>query len=86
VARWAKGAGLKRGDVIAVMMENKPECLFMWTGLAKMGAVRPRATGARALTRMQVAALINNNLRGKPLMHCIRVCSAKVRRSRARTR
>lgn len=59
VARWAKSIGLKKGDVIAVMMENKPECLFMWTGLAKIGAV---------------AALINNNLRGKPLMHCIKVC------------
>jgi len=47
VARWAKGVGLKRGDVIAVMMENKPECLFMWTGLAKMGAVRCRSLVAQ---------------------------------------
>jgi acyl-CoA synthetase (AMP-forming)/AMP-acid ligase II len=62
VARWARDQGLKRGDVVAVMMENKPECLFTWTGLAKIGAV---------------AALINNNLRGKPLIHCIRVCGAK---------
>jgi acyl-CoA synthetase (AMP-forming)/AMP-acid ligase II len=63
VARWARStANLKRGDVVAVMLENKPECLFIWTGFAKVGVV---------------AALINNNLRQKPLMHCIKVCSAK---------
>jgi acyl-CoA synthetase (AMP-forming)/AMP-acid ligase II len=62
VARWAQSIGIKRGDIVAVMMENKPECLFTWTGLAKVGAV---------------AALINNNLRGKPLLHCIKVCNAK---------
>ena len=62
VARWARDQGMKRGDVVAVMVENKPEALFIWTGLAKIGAV---------------AALINNNLRSKPLIHCIRVCGAK---------
>ncbi|KAH9258693.1 hypothetical protein BASA81_003195 [Batrachochytrium salamandrivorans] len=62
VARWATSIGLKRGDVVALMMENRPECLFLWTGLAKIGAV---------------AALINNNLRAKPLLHCIKVCNAK---------
>ena len=63
VGRWAHSVGLKRGDVVALMMENKPEYLFIWTGLAKIGAV---------------AALINNNLREKPLVHCISVCKAKM--------
>lgn len=62
VARWAKSIGLKKGDVVAVMMENKPEHLFTTLGLAKLGVV---------------GALINHNLREKPLLHCIRVCKAK---------
>jgi len=63
VARWAQSVGVKRGDVVALMMENKPESLFVSTGLAKIGAV---------------AALINNNLRAKPLLHCIKVSHAKI--------
>lgn len=37
-------------------MENRPEVVFYWLGLAKIGAV---------------GALINHNLRDKSLLHCI---------------
>ena len=32
VAHWARERGLRRGDVVALLMENRPEYLFVWTG------------------------------------------------------
>lgn len=61
VARWAKGAGIGRGDVVALLMENRPEYVATWLGLLKVGAV---------------AALINANLRGAPLAHSIAIAGA----------
>ena len=37
LANWALGEGLERGDVVALMMRNRPEYLFSWLGLAKIG-------------------------------------------------
>lgn len=54
--------GLKRGDVVCVFMPNCGEYVFTWLGMAKVGAV---------------SALINSNLRHKPLLHCIQVAKAK---------
>ena len=62
VARWAQKVGIKKGDVVAIYMENRPEYMFAWTGLAKIGAV---------------GALINTNLRNKPFLHCLGVANAK---------
>src|SRR6187549_135859 len=39
VAHWAHAQGVRRGDVVALLMENRPEYLFAWIGLAKIGAV-----------------------------------------------
>ncbi len=50
--------GVNRGDVVSVMMENRIEFLALLIGLNKIGAT---------------AALINTNLRGAPLVHCISV-------------
>jgi fatty-acyl-CoA synthase len=61
-ARWAQTQGLKKGDVVALLMENRPEYLFAWTGLVKIGVV---------------AALINTNLKEKALAHSIAVAEAK---------
>jgi len=61
-ARWAQGQGVGKGDVVALLMENRPEYLFAWLGLLKLGAV---------------VALINTNLRGSPLAHCISIAGAK---------
>ncbi|MEX2249281.1 MAG: AMP-binding protein, partial [Parvibaculum sp.] len=60
-ARWAKDQGLGRGDVIALMMENRPEYLVAWLGIIKAGAT---------------AALINTNLTKGPLAHCLNISNA----------
>ncbi|XP_034828224.1 long-chain fatty acid transport protein 4-like [Maniola hyperantus] len=54
--------GLKRGDVVCVFMPNCAEYVCTWLGMAKLGAV---------------SALINSNLRHRPLLHCIQVAKAK---------
>jgi hypothetical protein len=61
VANWARGVGLGKGSVVALLMENRPEYIFTWLGLAKVGCA---------------AALINNGLRGKSLVHCISIAGA----------
>lgn len=62
IARWAVRNGIGRGDVVALLMENRPEYIVTWLGLLKAGAV---------------AALINTNLRGVPLAHSISIAEAK---------
>jgi fatty-acyl-CoA synthase len=62
VARWARGQGVGRGDVVALLMENRPEYVTTWLGLAKLGAT---------------VALLNTNLTGAPLAHSLRVSGAK---------
>ncbi|XP_037297678.1 long-chain fatty acid transport protein 4 [Manduca sexta] len=54
--------GLRRGDVVCVFMPNCGEYVWTWLAMAKLGAV---------------SALINSNLRHKPLLHCIQVAKAK---------
>lgn len=54
--------GLVRGDVCALAMENRPEFFFAWFGMAKLGVV---------------AALINHNATGAPLMHALETTDAK---------
>lgn len=60
-ANWLLSLGLKRGDVVALLMENRPEFLIAWLGIVKMGGT---------------AALINSNLIGHPLAHCINISNA----------
>ena len=62
VARWAQAQGVARGDVVALLMENRPEFVVHWLGLAKLGAV---------------TALINTNLSGRPLAHSLTVSGAR---------
>jgi fatty-acyl-CoA synthase len=62
VAHWAHGQGIGQGDVVALLMENRPEYLSAWLGLLKVGAT---------------AALINTNLRGAPLAHSISIAGAR---------
>jgi fatty-acyl-CoA synthase len=61
-ANWAMDLGIKRGEVVALLMENRPEFLFAWIGMAKFGAV---------------TALINSNLTGQPLAHSLRISEAR---------
>jgi fatty-acyl-CoA synthase len=57
VAHWALARGIGQGSVLGLLMENRPEYLATWLGLAKVGAV---------------SALLNTNLRGPALAHSLR--------------
>ncbi|HXM00429.1 MAG TPA: AMP-binding protein, partial [Rhizomicrobium sp.] len=61
-AHWANAQGIGRGDVVALLMENRPEYLFAWLGLLKVGAT---------------IALVNTNLRGQALAHSIAIVGAR---------
>ncbi len=56
VAHWALAQGLRSGDVVALLMGNRPEYLAVWIGLAKLGVT---------------TALLNTHLTGKALAHCV---------------
>ena len=57
VAHWAvEVAKLPLGETVALMAFNSPKFVGLWLGLAKAGCR---------------AALINTNLSGKPLAHCL---------------
>jgi fatty-acyl-CoA synthase len=55
-ARWALAQGLTKGDVVALLMPNRPEYYAIWLGLARAGAT---------------VALLNVNLTGRSLAYCI---------------
>jgi fatty-acyl-CoA synthase len=61
VAAWARSVGLGPGDTVALLMENRPEFIMAWLGLAKAGVC---------------SALINTNLTGQPLIHALDVSGA----------
>ena len=61
-ANFLKDQGVTRGDTVSVIMENRIEFLATIIGLNKIGAV---------------GALINTNLTGRPLTHCITVTESK---------
>ena len=61
-AHWALSLQIKRGDVVALFMENRPEYVIAWYGLIKIGAV---------------IAWINTNLRGQALAHSITIAKAR---------
>ncbi|TNF87189.1 MAG: hypothetical protein EP301_07200, partial [Gammaproteobacteria bacterium] len=62
LAHTLSESGLQRGDTASVVMENRIEFLATIVALNKLGAV---------------GALINTNLRGRQLIHCITVTDSK---------
>lgn len=62
IANYFYEAGIRQGNVVAIFMENHPNLVFYWLGLAKIGAV---------------GALVNYNLRDKPLLHCLEAANAQ---------
>ena len=48
--------GLKKGDVVVVLMNNRPDILFIIVAMSKIGTI---------------ASMINTNLREDALIHCI---------------
>ncbi len=60
-AAWGRAEGVERGDSIALLLPNRAEYVAAWLGMAKIGAA---------------AALINNNLTGAALAHCLSISGA----------
>jgi len=61
-AHWAIAQGLGAGDCVALFMENRPDFVAFWFGMSKVGIV---------------TALINNQLTGSSLAHCVAVAHAR---------
>jgi fatty-acyl-CoA synthase len=55
-ARWALAQGLRKGEVVCLLMPNRPEYLAIWLGITSAGGA---------------VALLNTNLAGAALAHCI---------------
>ena len=61
-SRWALGQDLGNGEAVCLIMPNRPEYLAIWLGITKVGAV---------------VSLINTNLRGSALAHCLDIVKPK---------
>jgi fatty-acyl-CoA synthase len=61
-ARWALAQGLGKGDCVALLMPNRPEFMAIWLGISKAGGT---------------VALLNTNLSGPSLAHCINIAAPK---------
>ena len=59
-ARWAIEQGVAKGDVVCLLMPNRPEYMAIWLGITRVGGV---------------VALLNTNLAGLSLAHCINVAA-----------
>ena len=57
-ARWALAQDIAKGEAVGLMMPNRPEYMAIWLGITSVGGV---------------VALLNTNLRGPALAHCIDV-------------
>src|SRR5256712_3172767 len=61
-ARWALVQGLARGDTVCLFMPNRPEYMAIWLGISHVGGV---------------VSLLNTNLAGPSLAHCINIVRPK---------
>jgi fatty-acyl-CoA synthase len=61
-ARWALGQGLGKGDVVCLLMPNRPEYMALWLGITRVGGI---------------VALLNTNLVGSSLAHCVDIVTPK---------
>jgi len=61
-ARWALDQGLGKGETVALLMPNRPEYMAIWLGIAAVGGV---------------VALLNTNLRGPALAHCVDIAAPR---------
>ena len=61
-AHWGLQNGLQVGDCVALFLDNQPDYIAFWFGMAKIGVI---------------TALINNNLQGPGLAHCVNIANAR---------
>ncbi|HTS41065.1 MAG TPA: long-chain-acyl-CoA synthetase [Xanthobacteraceae bacterium] len=62
-ARWAQSQHLAKGETVCLLMPNRPEYMAVWVGITRVGGV---------------AALLNTNLVGPSLAHCIDIVQPKL--------
>lgn len=62
-ARWASARGLSKGDVVGLLMENRPDYFSLWAGLSSIGCI---------------VALLNTHLEGASLAHCIQTAHPRM--------
>jgi len=63
VAQWLLSKGLKKGDTVALLMENRPEFVISWLGITKIGVK---------------VALINTSIKQQSLLHCVKISECKM--------
>jgi len=61
VAGWCEANGINKGDTVAIYVRNRLEYVALWFGLSKRGVI---------------PALINFQLAGKALAHCVNISGA----------
>ncbi|XP_071846102.1 long-chain fatty acid transport protein 6-like isoform X2 [Apostichopus japonicus] len=61
ITNYLVGNGVKTRDVVCLLMYNEPGFVWAWLGIIKCGAT---------------AAFLNTHIRGKSLLHCIKITSA----------
>jgi fatty-acyl-CoA synthase len=59
-SRWALAQGVEPGATVCLLMPNRPEYLAIWLGITRVGGI---------------VALLNTNLTGQALAHCIATAS-----------
>ena len=62
-ARWAIEQRLAKGDAVCLLMPNRPEYMAIWLGITSVGGV---------------VALLNTNLTGPSLAHCINIAAPRI--------
>jgi fatty-acyl-CoA synthase len=55
-ARWSLAERIQKGGTVCLMMPNRPEYMALWLGITRLGGV---------------VALLNSNLTGATLAHCV---------------
>ena len=61
-ARWALAQDIHKGDTVCLLMANRPEYMAIWLGITRAGGA---------------VALLNTNLAGPSLAHCIDIVAPK---------
>jgi fatty-acyl-CoA synthase len=61
-ARWALAHYLAKGETVGLLMPNRPDYLAAWLGISRVGGV---------------VALLNTNLTGRALAHCIDIVAPR---------
>ena len=61
-SQWALDQGVHKGETVCLLMPNRPEYMAIWLGITQVGGV---------------VALLNTNLTGASLVHCIDIVTPK---------